>query len=248
MSPSGNGFLLDCSTAPAITFFDPTGRALRTYERGKLLFPHGVFRGDDGHSLRLCSYIPLPQGMTTAGDLGELETGRFFLPMGSPTDDDTRKRVLRLLVIPAGGAKVDGDVLDSLILNLGHQDPAVRDKAAQALVLYGSVAFKYLEASLSSPIAEIRLRASKIRDDILTDHAGYATPERNVRLLAALLVYPDAEVATVASQRLKAILPEAAVVAIRNYSSKLARTADWLEEHAEQLVWDSTSAHYLWKE
>src|SRR5438552_9900718 len=48
VSPSGNGFLLDCSTNPTLTFFDPTGRALRKYERKKLVFPWGKFQTEDG--------------------------------------------------------------------------------------------------------------------------------------------------------------------------------------------------------
>lgn len=249
VSPSGNGFLLDCSTDPSLTFFDPTGRILRKCERKKLVFPWGKFRSEDGYSLRLYTSIPLPQGVTTGGECGELETGRLFLPLGSQADDGLKKRALAFLAIPAEGAKVDRDLLEALVRDLDHQDPAVREKAAQGLVGHGDVAVKLLETALTSPSAEVRARASRIREDILINQFGYATPERNVRLLAALLLYPDAEVATAASRSLKAILPEPAVMALRNNcSSDLIRAADWLQKHAELLVWDPASSRLLWRE
>jgi hypothetical protein len=249
VSPSGNGFLLDCSTGPAMTFLDPTGRALRTYQVRTLEFPWGEFQSEDGHTLRLYTHIPLPQGMTTAGDLGLLETGRFFLPLGAPADDGLKKRALAFLAIPAEGTKPNGGTLEALIRDLDHQDPAVREQASRHLVGHGEAAAKHLESALVSPSAEVRSRVSRIREDILMNQLGYAAPERNVRLLAALLLYPDGEVATAASRRLRSMLPEAAVIAMgRDCSSDLIRAANWLQKRAEQLVWDPALGRCLWKE
>lgn len=249
VSPSGNGFLLDCSTAPAMTFFDPTGRALRKYERGKLSFSWRGFQTEEGHTLRLYTFIPLPQGMTTGGGHGPLETGRFFLPLGAPADEALKKQTMDFLAVPAQGNKADPAVLDVLIRDLDHSEPAVRERVSRRLVDLGGAASKPLEAALASTSAEVRLRAARIREDILTHQMGYENPERNLRLLGALLLYPDAEVAAAASRRLKSLLPEAAATEMRTYSSAdLVRSSDWLQKHAEQLPWDAASGRLLWKE
>ncbi len=248
VSPSGNGFFVDCSTAPALTFFDPSGSPLRRHERKALRFGPGEFKSEDGHSFKLYGLIPLPQGMTTGGDQGLLETGRFFLPLGAPVDDRLKNQALAFLAVPPEGAKVDQSALEKLVRDLDHQEPTVRGQASQQLVGYGGAAERYLSA-LRPTGAEVQSRISKIRKDILIDQLGYPNPERNVRLLAALLLYPDAEVAEAASRRLKAVLPEAVKPAIgRDCSSNLVRTAGWLQNHAERLIWDQVSGRCLWKD
>ncbi|MBK9386154.1 MAG: hypothetical protein IPN34_15180 [Planctomycetes bacterium] len=87
------------------------------------------------------------------------------------------------------------------------------------------------------------LLSPKPRDTSVRATAGHAQPERDLVLLGALLTYPSARVAKLASARLDALLPENLLrESLSSYA--FADIADWLALHAHELRWDDGAQCY----
>ena len=96
----------------------------------------------------------------------------------------------------------------------------------------------------------VQERISHIVETIRINQWGYWHPERDIRLLAALLLYPKANVATAASERLTQLLPESAVVQMDRecHAKGMKDVSIWLQQHADWLTWDPAEGRYRWEE
>lgn len=242
ISPAGNGFLLDLSPAPKITFHGTTGHPIRSYTRKELRVAWRD-RDDDPLFLKLWDPEPVPvPGMPGASNY--VEGGALFLPFGAPVSDALESRILTLLNPDSKDRKAVEDLLETL----ETVDPEIREKMTEELIRKGTAGLDLIEKAAASGSADVRDRASYVLLQLQSRTAGFRDPRNNVRLMAALLRYPSAKVATIASERLTALLPKAALERARTEtkSAQFQETTDWILSHAPELRWDAATSKYVW--
>ena len=154
--------------------------------------------GDSDHSVRRSAAVAL------------IEAGPDALPdlidcLESP-DAEVRLRAAEIIRAFAFNAAT---AVDSLVVLLDDEDPAVREAAAATLQAIGPAALPALIAALRSPGVEVRLRAAEVIRPFGPKSAAAVEP------LVALLDDEDADVRQASSATLEAIGESAAPAADR---------------------------------
>jgi hypothetical protein len=219
VSPTGNGFLVESSLSkPGLVFFAPSGEKLYTVEtvdRSVRLSSDGPL-SEDGASLRLIEWKSGAPGQPGA-------VWRLFLPMGRETAG------VKELLRPPKTAD-----LKPHLSGLEDDDPEVREKAAEAIRAMGPPVMEALTREIGrAGSVDARGRMEEILARIRLKTKDHPHPHRNLLLLASALSHPDEAIATVARERLRAILPRGATL-----------EPAWVEKHLDRLSWDEEEKRY----
>jgi hypothetical protein len=238
VSPTGNGFLLDVCREP-VEFRTRDGHVVSSYRRSELQLAWAP--PADG---RLVGLID-PESVPLPGHRGMAHTyvpcGSLFLPFGAPVGPELEQRILALFD-PALAGEADCAHIETCLAQL-HGDRWVRAAAEEQLLRQGAKAVPALEVAAATGSEEQRLAAAGVLAAIRArTAAGHAAPARNLGLLGALLTYPSAKVATLASTRIDALLPDAPFRA--EEKNDLTSIADWLEGHAHEFAWNEAKRCY----
>lgn len=219
VSPTGNGFLVWTTISrPSMIFYSRSGERLYSVEAVDptvSLYPEST-ASEDGATLRV-----FERG---SGVIGRRERDRrLFLPMG-----DEAAGVAELLRPPEAADP------KPFFSSLDHDDPDVRERAVLAIEALGVPAIEALTLELGrTRSSEASARMEEILANIRQKTKDHAHPHRHLLLLSCALSHPDPAIASVARERLRALLPREATL-----------EAAWIEAHLEALHWDEDRRCY----
>jgi hypothetical protein len=240
VSPTGNGFLIALGSHPAIEFRTVQGKIAASYDRAQLALSWA--EPADGRFVALSD----PEAVPIPGHPNSYQTvprGQLFVPLGAPVGPELEQRILALFV-PVAGTPAEHADIKALVGKLGDGDNGVRAAAQEKLMALGEKAAPALEQARSSGSADQRRAVEELLATIYArTAAGHEMPLRNLSLLAALLTYPSAKVATEASKRLDALLP-ARVFREEIGKHDFPSIADWIETHAREFTWQPDTDSY----
>jgi hypothetical protein len=241
VSSTGNGVLIDMNGSPTLDFRTARGELVAAHPRE--VFELSPETPKDPRYLQLIDgeSVPIP-GHPNA--LSHVPCGQLFLPFGAPVGPDLEQRLVALLA-PEALRVAERAEAERCLHQLATGDENARRAAREVLLALGPRALSRLrELTLAESEPTARARLQDLRREIqVRAAAGHEDPERDLVLLGALLTYPSARVAKLASARLDALLPPPFLRdEVSSYA--FADLADWLALHAHELRWNEADQRY----
>ena len=221
VSPTGNGFLLETSLQDALVAYGPDGSELwRITPAEGETWLHLDTISDDGLFLDVQAYADVE------GDRWVARQARVFLPLGLAVGQELHRPPRRHApweAVPAQDRRFPVDLArqDWLARAVRWSEAQGQREAAQVEGLLGQlegtedpapIVARLVELGSSTRLVlaerELSEAAVAVEDGLRRASAGHRWPHRDLDLLLALLAFPEGELATVAWERLSAILPE----------------------------------------